>query len=135
MKNSKIDIENKIQNLEDEILSLKRQLQPNALAKNIDDSQLFSINHIRTYLQILALILTIFLAGFGIIGWLSFSSMSDIRKIHKEIENVSIDVDDEIKKVKQSTTEIQNDILRSIGHRFIVGIHKFTLGEGVDLAK
>ncbi|MFO0794121.1 MAG: hypothetical protein U0586_08645 [Candidatus Brocadiaceae bacterium] len=61
---------NTIEELKKEIALLKRKLEPDELAKQIDKSY-FSVNNLRCFLQILSIIMTIFVgvaAGFGFFG-------------------------------------------------------------------
>lgn len=61
---------NTIEELKKEIALLKRKLEPDELAKQIDKSFL-SVNNLRCFLQILSIVMTIFVtvaAGFGFFG-------------------------------------------------------------------
>ena len=105
-----------LRQLQEEIERLKTQIKPDALAKALDSSYL-SINNLRVFLQILAAILTIFLAGAVSFGWVGLTNMFSIREeadkvksIRESVNHVSQTISDMEKTIKGYITTIRDDM-------------------------
>jgi len=107
-----------IRQLQEEIERLKAQIKPDALAKALDSSYL-SINNLRAFLQILATILTIFLAGavyFGSVGLTNIFSIREeadkVKSIRESVNHVVQSTSDMEQTIKGHVTTIQADLDR-----------------------
>lgn len=129
-----VSFNKKIDSLEKKIELIKQKVTPDNLAKSIDNSYL-SIHNIRVFLQILALIITIFLAGavgFGIFGISNIFSVHDnaekvedmkeivqtylesVSSMEKKIQISSNNIDSTLSIALMKVSETENDLRKKI---------------------
>jgi tetratricopeptide (TPR) repeat protein len=106
-------LQNKIDQLEAELNNIKSELSPDKISKKIDSSYL-SVNNMRLWLQILALIQTIFVAGaiaFGFIGMTNINQIraeaDKVKEMSKTIEESGSKIIDKVKKYDAQLNQLE----------------------------
>jgi len=94
-----------IKALYQEVEDIKRRLAPDEIAKAIDRSYL-SVNNIRTFLQILSIIMTIFFAGIAIFG---FIGIQNILTVQEKIQALS-QLENKVSQVENKVSVIQKNL-------------------------
>lgn len=92
-----------------EIRDLKSKLTPDGIANAIDQSYL-SINNMRLFLQILALIMTVFLAGIAIFGYLGAKSFIDLRTQIRDIDDAKLVISKSITEINRLQVELTESV-------------------------
>lgn len=103
-----VNLIKEVERLNNEIKNIKEQISPNSFVKVIDSSYLstHNIHNIRLWLQILAIIFTVFLAGAGLFGYLGFSNMLELRKEVDKVVEIRRSINESFKSVKNIENEI-----------------------------
>ncbi len=107
----------KIQDIENKLLDIEKDMYPDNLAKLVDSSYMFSINQIRAFLQLLAFLMAVIMVFAAYIGFLGFGTLSDINddakrieKIRQELDNASRSIIEDQALLDKSTERINKMI-------------------------
>ena len=110
-KNSDVQIskDDEIALLRHEIDCLKQKLTPSEIAKIVDNSYM-SVNNLRAFLQILALIFTVFLAGAISFGWIGIVNIFKIQEESTKIESARLKTENMLGNVANKELELNNNV-------------------------
>ncbi|QQG65368.1 tetratricopeptide repeat protein [Desulfobulbus oligotrophicus] len=102
-------LEARVRELEAQIESLSSQLKPDSLAKRIDSSYL-STNNLRVFLQILALIQTVFVAGAIAFGFVGFTNIMAIRTETEKVREAGKTIENSVKRAAEAESTIRTQV-------------------------
>jgi hypothetical protein len=102
-------LEARVQELEAKLERLSFQLRPDNLAKRIDSSYL-STNNLRVFLQILALIQTVFIAGAIAFGFVGFTNIMAIRTEAEKVREAGKTIEGSAKVATDSENTIRKRV-------------------------
>lgn len=102
-------LEARVRELEAQLEALSSQLKPDNLAKRIDSSYL-STNNLRVFLQILALIQTVFIAGAIAFGFVGFTNIMAIRSEAEKVREAGKTIENSAKLATEAESTIRTQV-------------------------
>lgn len=99
----------RVRELEAQLEALSSQLKPDNLAKRIDSSYL-STNNLRVFLQILALIQTVFVAGAIAFGFVGFTNIMAIRTEAEKVREAGKTIENSAKLAAEAESTIRTQV-------------------------